>query len=118
MGGRGGSSGTRSRANGRTGQTGSGIFVTSEQLKNDYTDGGNSALIKWQNQTEDKSANFLAKVDNETDLAQIAQQTNDPWGFYDNPMQKFIEVMDQYKNPLLLNGPGPASLEVKGNSAF
>lgn len=32
--------------------------------------------------------------------------------------QKFIEVMDQYKNPLLLNGPGPTSLEMKGNSAF
>lgn len=32
--------------------------------------------------------------------------------------QKFIEVMDQYKNPLLLNGPGPTSLEMKGNSTF
>lgn len=72
-----------------TGQWDSEITVAPFQQVGDYTDNNNPELLKWQGQTDDKSANFLARVDRTTDLNAIQSDTNDPWGFYDNPMQKF-----------------------------
>lgn len=80
-------------ANNPSPQAGSGLNLTNEQMKGDYTDNGNPALLKWQGQTDDKSANFLAKVDKTTDLAQIQQSTGDKWAFYDNPQQKLVGSM-------------------------
>ena len=67
------------------------------QVRNDYDDNGNPALQKWQNQTPDKSAKFLAKVDQQTDLNKIQQQTGDKWSFYDNPQQKLVAQLDLNK---------------------
>ena len=69
-------------------QTGSSLTLTPEQMQGDYTDNNNPELVKWQGQEENKSARFLSKIDNQTDLAQIQAQTGDKWGFYDNPYQK------------------------------
>lgn len=69
------------------------LQLTTDQMKGDYTDNGNPELLKWQQQTDDKSANFLARVDRTTDLQQIQQATGDKWAFYDNPQQKLVESM-------------------------
>lgn len=79
-------------------QVGSGQFNSSLNLApfqtvGDYTDNNNPELVKWQGQTDDKSASFLAKVDQQTDLNQIQQNTNDPYAFYDNPMQRMVSRM-------------------------
>ena len=74
-----------------TGEPYSDLYVAPFQTQNDYTDNNNPALVKWQNQTDDKSASFLSKVDNQTDLNAIQSATNDPWAFYDNPQQKLVE---------------------------
>ncbi len=73
-----------------TGQSGTQIAVAPFQLNNDYTDNNNPNLLKWQQQTDDKAANFLARVDKTTDLNQIQTSTGDKWGFYDNPQQKLV----------------------------
>ena len=80
-------------ANNPSSQFGSSLQLTPDQMKGDYTDNGNPELLKWQGQTDDKSANFLAKVDRTTDLQQIQQATGDKWAFYDNPQQKLVETM-------------------------
>ena len=81
-------------ANNQSSQYGSSLQLTADQMKGDYTDNGNPELIKWQGQTDDKSANYLAKVDKTTDLSQIQQATGDKWAFYDNPQQKLVESMN------------------------
>ena len=81
-------------ANLRNSQPNTQLQLTADQMKGDYTDNGNPELLKWQAQTDDKSANFLAKVDRTTDLAQIQQATGDKWAFYDNPQQKLVESMN------------------------
>lgn len=73
------------------------------QTVGNYTDGNNQDLIKWQNQTDDKSASFLSRVDNTTDLAGIQSKTNDPWAFYDNPQQKFVETVGLNKPATVLS---------------
>ena len=81
-------------ANNPSSQYGSSLQLTADQMKGDYTDNGNPELVKWQGQTDDKSANYLAKVDKTTDLSQIQQATGDKWAFYDNPQQKLVESMN------------------------
>ena len=84
-------------------QPGSSLTLTPEQQKGDYTDNNNPAVVKWQGQTEDKSARYLAKIDNETDLAKIQSQTGDKWGFYDNPFQKMVLNMGLNKPATVLS---------------
>lgn len=86
-----------------SGQYDSQLKLADFQTVGDYTDGDNPQLLKWQNQTDDKSARFLAKLDRDTDLSAIQQQTNDPWPFYDNPMQKMVEHMDLNKGTTVLS---------------
>ena len=74
-----------------TGQWDSEITIAPYQQNPDYTDNGNPQLVRFQGQTEDKTANFLAGTDRNTDLNAIQQATNDPWAFYDNPQQKLVE---------------------------
>lgn len=77
-------------------QNGSQLNLSPQQTVGDYTDNNNPNLVKYQNQTDDKTARYLAKVDKETDindLDNIQQQTNDPWGFYNNPLQKLVLEM-------------------------
>lgn len=69
---------------------GSALQLTSAQKKGDYTDNNNPNLIKWQGQTEDKSASYLAKVDNQVNLSAIQQNTGDSWAFHDLPYQRFV----------------------------
>ena len=78
-------------------QWGSQLNLQPFQTVGDYDDNGNPQLQKWQSQTDDKSASFLAKVDNQTDLAQFQQQTNDAYSFYDNPYQKMVVQMNLNK---------------------
>lgn len=73
------------------------------QTVGDYNDDNNPALVKWQGQEEGKSARFLAKVDNDTDLSQIQNDTGDPWAFYDNPAQKFVLQMGLNKKSTVLS---------------
>ena len=86
-----------------TGQFDSQINIAPFQQVGDYTDGNNPALLKWQGQTDDKSANFLAKVDKQTDLAQIQAQTGDKWAFYDNPQQRLVENLGLNKPTTVLS---------------
>lgn len=79
------------------------LKLSADQLKNDYTDGGNAGLVKWQGQTDDKSANFLARVDNTTNLAQIQSATGDKWAFYDNPQQKLVGTLGLNKPATVLS---------------
>lgn len=79
------------------------VRVPSQQAVGDYTDDDNPELLKWQSQTDDKAANFLAKVDKTTDLSQIQQNTNDPWAFYDNPQQKLVLALGLNKPPTVLS---------------
>lgn len=74
-----------------TGQWDSEITIAPYQRNPDYTDNGNAQLVKFQGQTDDKTANFLAGTDRNTDLNAVQQATNDPWAFYDNPQQKLVE---------------------------
>ena len=76
-----------------SGQYDSQLNLAEFQTVGDYTDNDNPSLVKWQNQTDDKSARFLAKLDRETDLSAAQADTNDPWQFYDNPMQKMVVNM-------------------------
>ena len=72
MGGRGASSGgggggsgyAKATIKGTPGLTSakSSLALSSNQIKNDYTDNGNPILIKFQGQSEDKTARYLAKV--------------------------------------------------------
>ncbi len=86
-----------------TGQIGSQISLAPFQTVGDYDGGGNPDLIKYQGQTDDKTANFLAKTDKTFDLQQYQQQTNDPWAFYDNPMQKLVSSMGLNAPPTVLS---------------
>lgn len=84
-------------------QTGSSLTLTQEQTKGDYTDDNNPELVKWQGQEEGKSARYLSKIDNNTDLAQIQQNTGDKWSFYDNPFQKMVLNMGLNKSATALS---------------
>lgn len=90
-------------SNASSGQYNSSLNLAPFQTVGDYDDNGNSQLVKWQNQTDDKSANFLAKVDRDTDLAKIQSQTNDKWQFYDNPQQKLVETLGLNKPATMLS---------------
>lgn len=79
-------------------QYGSTLLLQQFQTVGDWDDNKNPKLQKWQGQTEDKSANFLAKVDNQTDLTEYQNKTNDPYPFYDNPYQKMV-VQLNLNNP-------------------
>lgn len=65
----------------------------------DYTDDGNPALVKYQGQEDDKTARFLAKVWNDTDLA----AEDDGYGFYDNSYQKLALSLGLNKGPTVLS---------------
>lgn len=65
----------------------------------DYTDDGNPALVKYQGQEDDKTARFLAKVWNDTDLA----AEDDGHGFYDNSYQKLVLSLGLNKKPTVLD---------------
>ena len=82
---------------GTPGQQNSKINLAPFQTKGDYTDNNNPALVKFQNQTDDKTARFLAKTYNERDFNKVQQQTNDKWTFHDNPMQATVLAMDLNK---------------------
>ena len=86
-----------------TGQAGSGITVADYQKQGDWTDDNNPNVVKWQGQTDDKSANYLAKIDKTTDLSAYQQKTNDPYSFYDNPYQKMVVNMGLNKMPTTLS---------------
>lgn len=102
-GGKGGSLGSFKTGRATTGQKGSVLSLAPFQTVGNWNDNGNQQLIKWQNQTDDKSANFLARVDKTTDLAQIQKQTNDPWSFYDNPQQKLLQQLGITGRPTVVS---------------
>ena len=74
-------------------QRGSNLKLAPFQKVGDYDDNGNPQLLKWQSQTDDKSANFLAKVNRDTDLSAAQSKTGDAWAFYDNPQQKLVQQL-------------------------
>ena len=86
-------------------QPGSSLTLTQEQTKGDYTDGNNPELLKWQGQEENKSARFLSKIDKQTDLNTIQNNTGDQWGFYDNPFQKMTLAFNLNKHATELSEP-------------
>lgn len=89
----GGANGNMSKATG-TGQLNTAPF----QRVADYTDNNNPELLKWQGQTDDKAASYLHKIDpsdstSMADLNKIQADTNDPYGFYNLPAQRFVSNM-------------------------
>ena len=105
MGGRGGSSGAGKARGGGGGQTQSQPQQTLLQSNapGGYDNYGNQALIKYQNQDDDKTARFLAKVHRDTDLNQIQKQTNDPYGFYDNDFQRLVLQLGLNDKPQVMS---------------
>lgn len=113
MGGRGASSGgggggsgyAKATIKGTPGLTSakSSLALSSNQIKNDYTDNGNPILIKFQGQSEDKTARYLAKVDKTTDLNKVKQNTGDKWDFHDNPQQRLVADMGLNKSATVMS---------------
>lgn len=72
-------------------------------VKGDYDGNGNAELIKYQQQTDDtKTEKFLAGLSKKTDVIDNLQ-TNEQWGFYNNPMQKMILKMGLNDKPTVLS---------------
>lgn len=67
----------------------------------DYTDGGNAALIKFQGQDDDKTANFLASTDRNVDLND--PQYADGFTYYDIPLNKTLLRLGINKGPTVLS---------------
>jgi hypothetical protein len=89
--------------NGTPGQYDSKLSLAPFQTKGDYTDNNNPELLKLQGQTDDKTANFLAKTWKERDFNSVQQQTGDQWSFYDNPMQATVLALDLNKPATVLS---------------
>ena len=83
--------------------TASSLVLSRNQIKNDYTDNGNPILVKFQGQSEDKTARYLARVDKTTDLNQIKQNTGDKWTFHDNPQQRLVVDMGLNKSTTVMS---------------
>lgn len=67
----------------------------------DYTDGGNPALIKFQGQEDDKTANFLASTDRDVDLND--PQYADGFTYYNIPLNKTLLRLGINKGPTVLS---------------
>ena len=58
------------------------------QHKGDYDNNGNPALIKYQQQEDDKTANFLASTDRNVDLND--PQYDDGYSYHDIPLNMLL----------------------------
>lgn len=67
----------------------------------DYTDGGNPALIKFQGQEDDKTANFLASTERDIDLND--PQYADGFAYYNIPLNKTLLRLGVTKGPTVLS---------------
>ena len=104
MGGRGGSSGAgKARGGGGGQQQSQQQTLLQSNAPGGYDNNGNQALIKYQNQEDDKTARYLAKVHRDTDMNQIQQQTNDPYGFYDNDFQRLVLQLGLNDKPQVMS---------------
>ena len=106
MGGRGASSGLIRR----TGKVGSLLqTIQSNQVQNgpnwqqqgDYNNGGNPALIKYQGQDDDKTANFLASTERNVDLND--SQYADGYVYHDIPRNKLLLRLGVKGGPQMLS---------------
>lgn len=83
-----------------------------------YDDNGNKNLVKWQGQTDDKSAAFLAKVHNNVDMSGFnpatssfstvtdginGQTYNDGYGYYEGDYQRFSLAMGLNNKPQVVS---------------
>lgn len=66
-----------------------------------WDDDGNPAVVKYQNQDEDKLARYLAKVWNEVDLND--PQYADGYGYFENSFQKLVLATNLNKAPQVLS---------------
>lgn len=67
----------------------------------DYDDGGNPALVKYQQQEDDKTANFLAGTDRNIDLSD--PQYSDGYVYHDLPLNKLLARLSVKSGPTVMN---------------
>lgn len=72
---------------------------TNPNQRGTYDAGGNPDLIKYQGQDDDKTARFLAKVWNQTDLSQF----QDGYSFYNNSFQKLVLNLGLNAGPTVMD---------------
>ena len=71
------------------------------QQKGDYDNGGNPALLKYQGQDDDKTANFLASTDRNVDLND--PQYDDGYSYHDIPLNKLLLRLGVKGGPTVLS---------------
>ncbi len=69
--------------------------------KGDYDNGGNPDLIKYQQQEDDKTANFLASTDRNVNLND--PQYDDGYGYHDIPLNKLLLRLGVKGGPQVLS---------------
>lgn len=74
---------------------------TDPTQRGDYDDNGNPALIKYQGQEDDKTANFLASTDRNIDLSD--PQYADGYAYHDLPLNRLLLRLGVTGGPLVLS---------------
>ncbi len=69
------------------------------QTQGDYDNNGNPALIKYQGQEDDKTANFLASTDRTVDFANY----DDGYSYHDIPLNRLLLRMGVKGGPTVMN---------------
>lgn len=74
---------------------------TDPNQRGDWDDGGNPAVVKYQGQDDDKTANFLAGTDRNVDLND--PQYADGYVYHDLPLNRLLLRMGVNGQPIVLN---------------
>lgn len=74
---------------------------TDPNKRGNWDDGGNSAVVKYQGQDDDKTANFLAGTDRNIDLND--PQYADGYAYHDLPLNKLLLRLGVTGQPVVLN---------------
>lgn len=75
--------------------------LSQQQQQNDYTDNNNPNLLKYQQQTDDKTAAFLSSTDKNVDLND--PQYADGYSYHDLPLNKLLLNMGITQGPTVLS---------------
>ena len=75
-------------------------FIPNIGAKGDYTDDNNPNLLKYQQQTDDKTADFLAGTDRNVNLND--PQYNDGFSYHDLPLNRLLARLGIKKGPTVL----------------
>lgn len=74
---------------------------TDPNKRGDWDDGGNPAIVKYQGQDDDKTANFLAGTDRNVDLND--PQYADGYAYHDLPLNRLLLRLGVVGQPIVLS---------------